>query len=124
MQANGEAAAGNGVGIEIQGAGSGSGGTVQAYYLTLVKYKVEEAWNLLAVAVPPNASVVVRMRILRSGAVKEVEVETSSGSASVDNIAMRSIRQSQPLPPFPNLLTDPSLEVRLRFVMESARRGV
>jgi len=116
-------AAGNGIGIEVQGAGAGSGGTVQAYYLTLVKFKIEEAWNLLAVGVPPEASVVVRLRILRSGSVKDIEVVTSSGSSSVDNVAVRAIRQSQPLPPFPNLLSEPSLEVMLRFVMDSARRG-
>jgi TonB family protein len=96
---------------------------VQAYYLTLVKFKIEEAWNLLAVGVPPEASVVVRLRILRSGSVKDIEVVTSSGSSSVDNVAVRAIRQSQPLPPFPNLLSEPSLEVMLRFVMDSARRG-
>jgi hypothetical protein len=32
--------------------------------------------------------------------------------------AQRAIRQSAPLPPFPNLLTEPFLNLRYRFVME------
>jgi TonB family protein len=88
-----------------------------------VKYKIEEAWNLLAVGVPPDASVGVRLVILRSGGVKEIEVVRSSGSSMIDNIAVRAIRQSQPLPPFPNLLAEPSLELMLRFVMDTPKRG-
>ena len=62
--------------------------------------------------------VVIRFRVLRSGQVRDVEMETSSGDAGLDTAAMRAIRQSLPLPPFPNLLTDPFLDLRYRFVME------
>jgi outer membrane biosynthesis protein TonB len=47
-----------------------------------------------------------------------VELETTSGDAGMDNAALRAVRQSVPLPPFPNLLTEPSLNLRYRFVME------
>jgi TonB family protein len=66
----------------------------------------------------PEAVVTVRFRALRSGQVRDLAVETSSGNASLDASALRAIRQSVPLPPFPNLLTEPSLDLRYRFVME------
>jgi len=65
-----------------------------------------------------DSVVVIRFRVLRSGQVRDVELETGSGDAGLDTAAMRAIRQSLPLPPFPNLLTEPFLNLRYRFVME------
>lgn len=119
---NGGGGNGKGNGVEITGTGTG-GGSAQGYYFTLVQSKVEETWNLLNAGVPPESSVVVQMRIMRSGQVRDIQVVTSSGVNAIDMVALRAIRQSQPLPPFPNLLTDPSLDVRLRFVIEGKRSG-
>jgi TonB family protein len=69
-------------------------------------------------AAAPEAIVVVRFRVLRSGQVRDLELEASSGTASLDASALRAVRQSLPLPPFPNLLTEPTLDLRYRFVME------
>ena len=60
----------------------------------------------------------IRFRVLRSGQVRDLELETSSGNTGLDASALRAVRQSLPLPPFPNLLTEPSLDLRYRFVME------
>jgi len=107
-------------GVEVAGSGSGPGssGSVLASYLTLVDWKIQQNWVPMGVAASPETVVVVRFRVLRSGQVRDVELEAGSGNASLDASALRAIRQSLPLPPFPNLLTDPSLDLRYRFVME------
>jgi TonB family protein len=64
---------------------------------------------------------VIRFRVLRSGQVRDLELETSSGSPSLDASALRAVRQSLPLPPFPSELTEPSLDLRYRFVMERVK---
>ena len=111
---------GKGSGIELAGGekGEGSGGSALGYYLGLVDYKISTNW------VPPGTGdgrdnvVVIRFRVFPSGTVRDVELETSSGDAGLDASAMRAIRQSLPLPPFPNLLIEKSLDLRYRFVME------
>ncbi|MFI5341554.1 MAG: TonB family protein [Candidatus Methylomirabilales bacterium] len=110
-------------GVEVAGTASGAGtgagsGTALNYYLTLVDRKIYENWVPLGASGSPETVVVVRFRVLRSGQVRNVELETSSGSASVDTSALRAVRQSIPLPPFPNLLTEEYLDLRYRFVME------
>ncbi|MCX5736131.1 MAG: TonB family protein [candidate division NC10 bacterium] len=105
-----------GTGVEVAGPeGSGAGGTTRDYYLTLVDNKIRSNW--VAVGGRPEDVVVVKFRVLRSGQVRDIEPETSSGDASLDTSALRAIRQSLPLPPFPNLLTDPSIDLRYRFVL-------
>lgn len=112
--------AGKGSGVEVAGTGAitGAGVTVLASYLTLVDWKIQQNWVPMGAAVAPETVVVVRFRVFRSGQVRDVELESTSGNASLDASALRAIRQSLPLPPFPNLLTEPSLDLRYRFVME------
>jgi protein TonB len=112
--------AGKASGVEVAGTGPGtaSGGSVLASYLTLVDWKIQQNWVPMGAAVGPETVVVVRFRVFRSGQVRDVELESTSGNASLDASALRAIRQSLPLPPFPNLLTDPSLDLRYRFVVE------
>jgi protein TonB len=102
--------------VEVAGPeGSGAGGTALAYYLTLVDNKIQGNW--VEVGGRPEDVVVVRFRVLQSGQVRDIVLETPSGDASLDTSALRAIRQSLPLPPFPNLLTEPSLDLRYRFVL-------
>jgi TonB family protein len=106
-------------GIELAGEGTGAGGgTALAAYLSLVDWKIQSNWLPIAGAAAPEVVVVVRFRVLRSGQVRDVEMDASSGNASVDTSALRAIRQSIPLPPFPILLTEPYLDLRYRFVVE------
>jgi periplasmic protein TonB len=111
------AGSGKGGGLELAGKdGTGGGGTALGYYLSLVDYKINTNWT--PVGGGKTNEVVVRFRVLRSGQVRDIELESSSGVASLDAAALRAIRQSVPLPPFPNLLTEPQLDLRYRFVME------
>jgi protein TonB len=111
---------GKGSGVELAGGekGDGAGGSALGYYLGLVDYKISGNWVPVGSGGGRDPVVVIRFRVLRSGVVRDVELETSSGDASADNAALRAVRQSTPLPPFPNLLTEPSLNLRYRFVME------
>jgi TonB family protein len=62
--------------------------------------------------------VVVRFRILRTGQVRDLEIETRSGYQSLDEAALRAIGLSLPFPPFPKLLQESALDLRYRFVNE------
>lgn len=119
------AGAGKGSGVEVVGTtrGPGSGAGVGAEsalnsYLTLVDWKIQQQWVPVGTPASPETVVVVRFRVLRSGQVRDMELEATSGNASLDTSALRAVRQSLPLPPFPNLLTEPCLDLRYRFVME------
>ncbi len=116
-------AAGRVGGVEVAGTGSGTGtgadgGNILGSYLNLVDWKIRENWFPVAGPVSPQAVVVVRFRVLRSRQVRDIELEESSGNGSLDAAALRAVRLSQPLPPFPILFTEPYLDLRYRFVME------
>lgn len=115
-----EAASTKASGVELAngGRGEGGGGSALGYYLGLVDYKISTNWNPVASGGSKDNVVVIRFRVLPSGNVRDVELETSSGDAGLDNAAMRAIRQSLPLPPFPNLLNERFLNLRYRFVVE------
>lgn len=104
-------------GVEVAGTGTVAGEAVLAFYLDRVDWKIQQHWVPVGAAAALETVVLVRFRVLRSGQVRDVELETSSGNTSLDNSALRAVRQSLPLPPFPNLLTEPSLDLRYRFVM-------
>jgi len=114
---------GKGGGVEVAGTGSGAGtgaggGSALASYLTLLDWKIQQNWVPVGGSIGAETVVAVRFRVLRSGQVRDIELEAGSGNSSLDAAALRAIRQSLPLPPFPNMLTDPFLDLRYRFVME------
>ena len=113
-------ASGQGSGIELANGekGGGAGGSALGYYLGLVDYKISANWVPLGGGGSPETAVVIRFQVLRSGQVRNIELETGSGIAGMDAAALRAVRQSVPLPPFPNLLTEPFLNLRYRFVTE------
>jgi TonB family protein len=99
--------------IEVVGSGGGGpGGTALSSYLALLDWKIQSNWIALGAAA--NVTI-VRFRVLRSGQVRDLQVEQSSGDASADDAAIRAIRLSVPLPPFPNLMTEPQLTLLYRF---------
>jgi TonB family protein len=102
-------------GIEIAGTGVGVSGSALGSYLALVDWKIESHWVPLGAG---STVPIVRFRVLRSGQVRDIEVEQSSGDGAVDSSALRAIRQSLPLPPFPNLVTESYLDLRYRFLAE------
>jgi periplasmic protein TonB len=114
--ASAEAGSAKGTGVEVAGPeGSGAGGTTLDYYLTLVDNKIRSNW--VPVGGRPEDVVLVKFRVLQSGQVRDIELDKPSGDASLDTSALRAIRQSLPMPPFPNLLSKPWLDLRYRFVL-------
>ncbi len=114
---------GKGAGVEMVGPASGAGagaggGNALGSYLTLVDWKIRQNWNPVGAPRTPEMVAAVRFRVFRSGQVRDVQLEVSSGDAGLDAAALRAVRQSLPLPPFPNLLTEESLDLRYRFLME------
>jgi TonB family protein len=93
-------------------------GSGLAEYLTLVDWNIQGNWVPLQSAAGPEAVVLVRFRVLRTGQVKDIEIEKGSGNTELDASALQAIRRSTPFPPFSNLIMEPFLQLRYRFVIE------
>jgi len=75
------------------------------------------AWKL-----PPNANgltVVIRLRLERSGRVSDVRVEKSSGDTQFDASAVQAVRCASPFPPVPD--SAKTLVGALRMVLDPTR---
>jgi protein TonB len=68
----------------------------RAYYQTISKYPVAKEARLLK----PQGSVVVRFTLTRTGEVRDVVVERSSGNQILDRQALSTVKSGRP-PPFP-----------------------
>ncbi|MFN3476937.1 MAG: TonB family protein [Candidatus Methylomirabilales bacterium] len=92
-----------GAGLGFRGEGVEVEGDPQlSYYLALVKYKIESIWgDLPTIGLGPAGPVIVSLRILRSGEVRDMAVEVSSGNRLFYEAALRAIRLAQPLTPLP-----------------------
>lgn len=78
-------------------------GTGLTQYLTQVGWKIQENWIPPGPTAGREAEVLVRFRVLRTGQIREIEIEKSSGSTALVASVFRAIQQSTPLPPFPTL---------------------
>jgi len=105
--------------------GSGAGGTgvvgeagttfPYPWYLKAIADKLNSHWR------PPqefSSDTVCRIAfvISRSGEVSGTVVEKPSGDSSYDQLAMRAVLYSSPLPPLPNGFPDETLRVHMKFV--------
>jgi TonB family protein len=99
----------------------GVDGAALGYYLGLVDFKISAKWLDSVDRKETGLAVVIRFQVFRDGNVQGIEVETSSGDASFDQLALRALRDSLPLPPFPPKLQEPSLNLRYRFVVERGK---
>ncbi len=86
-------------------------------YLDQVERRIMAAWKL-----PRNANgltVVIRLRLDRSGRVSDVRVEKSSGDKQFDASAVQAVRRASPFPPVPD--SAQSLVGDLRMVLDPTR---
>jgi len=86
-----------------------------SYYFTLLQYKISSSWSPPRIGPGRVERVVVSFKILRSGLIDELTVDSPSGNKLLDASAIRAIRDAVPLPPLPNLFRDESLSIQLRF---------
>jgi len=86
------------------------------YYLQNVAAKISAVWQPPAgVEMPGGISATLRFRILRTGAVQSLEVETASSAVLFDRSAADAVRRAQPLPPLPPGYGGRWLTLHLRF---------
>jgi TonB family protein len=88
-----------------------------AYYFVLIQDKISSHWTPPKIPAGATATVNVSLRVLRSGQIRELGVNASSGDRLVDDSAVRAVRLSSPLPPLPTLFTPEALSLQLRFTL-------
>jgi TonB family protein len=88
-----------------------------AYYFVLIQDKITSNWAPPKVQAGMTGSVNLSLRVLRSGQVRELGIDTSSGDRAIDDSALRAVRLSSPMPPLPPLFKAESLSLQLRFTL-------
>jgi TonB family protein len=98
------------------GPGSGSSLDVENFccpeYIALMVDRMRANWNQNQ---DGTGHVLVHFTIYRDGSVRNVSLEKSSGSASLDVAAQRAVLITTTLPPLPDAFPNPTLGVRLDF---------
>jgi len=84
-----------------------------AYYVEQLQALIGANW--LKPPAPDQTAVVVAFRILRSGQVTDVKIETPSGVSVYDRAATRAIYAANPLPPLPPEYRGDALGVHIKF---------
>ena len=113
----GSGATGGGRGTGTAGAGStGTGGLsgirLRAYQAEL-EAKIKNAWNI-----PPRSKglqAAFFLSINRAGNVEQARLVRGSGNALFDESLQQAIKQAQPLPTWPEGITDRTLDITLNF---------
>ena len=111
---------GLGVGSE-PGVHVGNTDPALAYYIVLIQDKIEGNWTPPKMGQGTMASVILSLRILRSGQLRDLGVDSPSGDRHLDDSALRAVRLSTPLPPLPPLYTAETLFLRIRFNFEGVK---
>ena len=79
-------------------------------YFDIIRDKIRKYWSPSS-----NLTVIVVFKVEPSGKVVDIVVEKSSGNSSFDESAIMAVRNSNPLPPFPERLKEEDLRVHLTF---------
>jgi len=122
IEGEGQSGAGQGIGVGTEtGVTVGNTDPALAYYIVLIQDKVEGNWTPPKVSPGTMASVILSLRILRSGQVRDLAVDSSSGDRLLDDSALGAVRRSIPLPPLPPLYKAETLFLRVRFNFEGVK---
>ena len=81
-------------------------------YLATMQTRIQSVWESRQQSL---GTTTVRFVIQRDGTMTNVEVERSSGNATLDLIATRAIRLARQLPPLPAEYPNPSLTIHMTF---------
>jgi protein TonB len=104
-------------GFGFSGPGGGDFGGRFSWYVDAVRNRVSSNW--IQSTVDPSVRfaprAVLAFDILRDGSIANVQIEHSSGNASVDNSAVRAILSSTPLQRLPNEYNGPKVSVEFWF---------
>lgn len=121
-ESQGQSDAGQGLGVGTEtGVTVGNTDPALVYYIVLIQDKIEGNWAPPKMDPGTVASVILSLRILRSGQVRDLGVDSSSGDRLLDDSALRAVRLSTPLPPLPPLYKAETLFLRIRFNFEGVK---
>ena len=105
------------------GAGPGGGGDEYGFYLSLLKKRIEKAWNRPVYTGAETKSATVSLTLSRAGLVLRLKMSTPSGYEPLDRSLLRAVRDAEPFPPFPVALTLDTLAVEIVFNLEPEGAG-
>ncbi|HVB58571.1 MAG TPA: energy transducer TonB [Candidatus Acidoferrales bacterium] len=104
-------------GLSFNGVSGGDFGSRFSWYVEAVQRRVSGNW--LQSTVDPNVSVAPRViatfTILRDGTVTNIQITQSSNNYSVDNSAVRAVKQSSPFAPLPAGYSGSNVNVEFWF---------
>jgi protein TonB len=103
--------------LGFTGTAGGDFGSRFSWYVEAVQRRISGNW--LQSSVDPSVGtaprVVVTFTIMRDGTVTNAQITHSSNNYSVDNSALRAVRDSSPLDRLPGGYTGPSVNVEFWF---------
>ena len=112
---------GQGFGLST-GGGAGSGSTLELTgdfccpeYLATMITRIRSAWNQNQGA---RGTSLIRFTINRDGSITNASIFTGSGTATLDNAALRAVLATKTLPPLPDAFPNPTLTMRLSFLYQ------
>jgi TonB family protein len=105
---------GGGSGVDINLKTPGVSPDSLLYYFARIQDKVGTFW-MPAASGDREVVVLVGIRLQHNGQVREITIERSSGDRGFDDAAIRALRQAMPLPPFPALVKEDSMNLILKF---------
>ena len=97
------------------GSGPGGGGDEYAFYLSLLKRRIEAAWNRPVYTGADTKSATVKLTLTRTGRVVERLLSKPSGYEPLDRSLLRAVLDAEPFPSFPASLTLDTLPVQIVF---------
>jgi TonB family protein len=87
-------------------------------YLALVQSKISRQWVAPEVNLTGRSlQVVIKFRLDRSGVVSHVTVEKPSGNEYYDMAGTRAVLSANPLPPFPQDMSDTTVDAHFSFTV-------
>ena len=87
-------------------------------YLALVQSKISSQWVAPQVDLTGRSlQVVIKFRLDRSGVVSHVAIEKSSGNEYYDMAGTRAVLSANPLPPFPQDMSDTTVDAHFSFTV-------
>jgi len=87
-------------------------------YLALVQSKISSQWVAPQVDLTGRSlQVVIKFRLDRSGVVSHVTVEKPSGNEYYDMAGTRAVLSANPLPPFPQDMSDTTVDAHFSFTV-------
>lgn len=92
-----------------------------AWYYSVVRDKLYDAWVQPGGAVRPGTSVEVEIRVLRDGTIASYRMLRPSGNTVMDESVRRALETVKRLPPLPSEWGGPHRDISVEFVLESGR---